>query len=182
MKIGARLVGISALSLACSGGHAAAKPPAATTATVNAPVSTPPVETPPAPSGACSGASVVGIENSGDQARLDDDTLTEVTFRGDLNADGVLDLIVQNPESASSYGELEHSVYVGCGGARFALVYGPEYSMELEPEAGAADHGFLRLRELRRTGTATEPAAERALLGYENGRYRQIEVSQADPE
>jgi hypothetical protein len=177
----ARLVGLSALILSCSSGRAAPKAPAAMTATVTAPMSKPSVETPPASSGACSGASIVIIEDSGHQAKLDDDTVTEVAFRGDLNSDGLLDLIVQNAESASSYGELEHSVYVGCGGDRFALVYGPEYSMQLEPEAGAADQGFLRLRELRRTGTAFAPEAERALLRYENGRYRQTEVHQVSP-
>jgi hypothetical protein len=180
---GARLVGLSALIVSCSSGHAAPNSPAAMTATVTAPMSKPPVETPPASSGACSGASIVSIEDSGQEAKLDDDTVTEVAFRGDLNSDGILDLIVQNEESASSYGELEHSVYVGCGGDRFALVYGPEYSIQLEPEpeAGAAEQGFLRLRELRRTGTASDPEAERALLRYENGRYRQMEVHQVTP-
>ncbi|MDF3071441.1 MAG: hypothetical protein K0R38_7042 [Polyangiaceae bacterium] len=82
-----------------------------------------------------------------------------VSWLGKLNEDDWIDVIVLFPEGCSGYGECEHSVYLGCGGDRFAPVYGPEYSVTLKPDPGAPQRP-IPLRELRRKDNFEEPGAD----------------------
>ncbi len=94
-------------------------------------------------------------------------------WRGHLNEDEWLDVIVRFPDSCSSYGECEHSVYFGCGDGRFASVYGPEYSLSLAPDLAAGTRPVV-LRELRRKDSFEEPGATWTVLRYEGGRYAPV--------
>lgn len=93
-----------------------------------------------------------------------------VSFRGALNGDSFEDLLVRYPESCSGYGECEHAAYFGCGDARFVRVYGPEYSVELSVQSSSVN-GARTLEEVRRTDSAEDPGATRAVLRYDGTRY-----------
>ncbi len=107
----------------------------------------------------------------GEKATIDGEARALVTWRGRLNSDEVVDLIVIDEWTGGGAGELESSVYVGCGGDEYALVYGPAYSLGLEPVPGARDAGFLRLHELRRTASLENARQAPATLRYAGGRY-----------
>lgn len=96
-----------------------------------------------------------------------------VSWLGKLNEDEWVDVIVRFPDSCSSYGECEHSVYLGCGGGRFTPVYGPEYSISLVPGV-ASTRRPVPLRELRRKDTFEEPGATPVMLQLQAGRYSPI--------
>lgn len=96
-----------------------------------------------------------------------------LSWRGNLTEDEWVDAIVRFPDGCSGYGECEHSVYLGCGGGRFALVYGPEYSISLVPDV-AAGLRPVALRELRRNDTFEEPGATPTLLHYQNEHYTPV--------
>lgn len=96
-----------------------------------------------------------------------------LSWRGHLNEDEWVDIIVRFPDGCSGYGECEYSVYLGCGGGRFALVYGPQYSVSLGPD-GPAGQRPVALREVRRKDTFEEPGATSTLLHYHGERYTPV--------
>lgn len=59
-----------------------------------------------------------------------------VVWSGDLNGDGVEDLVLRFGDACSGLGECPHAVGAGCGSGGLDLVWGPEYAVEIEPLAG----------------------------------------------
>jgi hypothetical protein len=90
-----------------------------------------------------------------------------VWWTGDLNNDGLPDLILRFPEACGNWGECPEAVVAGCGGARYALVWEPEYVVGLTVDSAVAS-GWRPLVAMIRTDRG--PGDQR--LEFVDGRYR----------
>jgi len=129
----------------------------------------------------CREAAVVQL---GAEMALDPDpgmgAATQV-WQGDLNADGLEDLLLRFGDGCSSYGDCPYTILVACSSASsFGAVWGPAYSFDLaveESSAGAASPSspsspWLTLLDTQRDGS--EVSVRR--LAFDGERYAITEI------
>jgi hypothetical protein len=163
----------------------ASTPPASPAAQPGAPAAAPAV---------CGSSEKITIQDAGPQGTLDGPTLAltpnpfgmgppRSSWRGDLNADGLSDMIVSFPEGCGNWGECPRGVFVGCGGDAYVNVWEPEYSVALEVDAhetvvaGVAWRDLvetLRLDSMDEDGNLTD-GAETRVLTFDGSRYRRAQ-------
>lgn len=145
----------------------------------------------PAAPAVCASSETITIQDAGPQGTRDGPTLAltpepfgmgppRASWRGDLNADGLSDLIASFPEGCGNWGECPRGVFVGCGGDAYVTVWEPEYSLVLEVDAhetvmaGVAWRDLVetrRLDSMDENGRLTD-GVETRVLTFDGSRYR----------
>lgn len=96
-------------------------------------------------------------------------------WRGDLNADGLSDIIVRAPDACGNWGECPYAVLAGCGGDTYAIVWSPDYAVRLEVDASATEVAGAAWRDLIQTvrvDAHDTPRAEAWILRWDGRAYQ----------
>lgn len=88
-------------------------------------------------------------------------------WRDDLNGDGLPDLALRFADACGNWGDCPYAVLATCGAERYAVVWGPEYCVELEV-GGDGGEGWAELVAVDRVGDE----GARRVWRFADGRYR----------
>lgn len=116
-------------------------------------------------------------EQKGITYELDPDIglgIAEPLWRGDLNEDGISDLVLIFAQACSNWGECPKGVYAGCSSPdKYVNVYEPDYMISLEVRDSLSIRSGGRWRDLFKVVRRDRFSSENSLLTFYDNSYHE---------